>query len=198
MTNFKLLKANMSLYSSCNYYLHNKAISDKCGSIEFVTNLYSNMGHVAEEYNCGGSRGKVIEVETEDIAHVIDRNKIDLIRMDIEGHETTILRRLSESLRQEDNLPYILFETHNSRYTGKNSPVEAISKLIEMGYTIKYAATSHKYYDEYLREIGFKPIKKIRTDGTERAVYKDLPFKILRESILSGRGFRTILLGARK
>jgi FkbM family methyltransferase len=131
--NFNLLRKNLHANGYRNVILHNKAVADSNGTLRL---------HLCEEnkgdhrlYDSGDDRSSIaVETITIDdaIAGVADR--VDLIKMDIQGSEPRALRGMQKTLARNPNV-----------------------KLISEFWPISFDRTGHKadeYLDE-LRRLGF-------------------------------------------
>ena len=114
--NINLLTKNLVLNGYHNVEIHNKAISD----INGYKKLYmSHMSNLNTFHDTGTGQlhltGEKILVETMTVPNLMNNRKLDLIRMDVEGHEVEVLNGLLPAIK---NLlqPMIIFETHLSRY----------------------------------------------------------------------------------
>ena len=86
-------------------------------------------------------KGNILVAITENDEIYIDKRRIDLIRMDIEGHEIEVFESLINfSYKYKYHLPKkIIFEAHFPIYTSKKEYVKDIfKKLLDIGYFIKY------------------------------------------------------------
>jgi len=97
-TSFVLLKKNIERNNLQNVRIHNKAVFDKEGSIEFYTSedrpgspktstLSERVG--ADDY-------KKVSVSAIDLSKYLEKRKVKLLKMDIEGSEYQVLLRMSE------------------------------------------------------------------------------------------------------
>ena len=84
------------------------------------------------------------EVPVIDVDQIISTvlRKITVIRMDIEGHETVILRQLLVAAQKpefQQRLPRtIIFETHSPEYTAADKFASTLKDLLALGYQIKF------------------------------------------------------------
>lgn len=86
---------NVMTLNSLNYEnLHEKAVSIEQGSAEFVRTLGNTTGsHLIGAKNSYGPV-KIFTVETVDILEIAKRDTFDLVKMDVEGSEAKLIRRL--------------------------------------------------------------------------------------------------------
>lgn len=96
---FKLLSENVALNQAKNIHLHNAAVSNKTGQAEFVRVLgNTTSSHLAGSKSAYGELEKY-PVKIVDIKQILDG--VDLIKLDAEGHEKTILLALSPAQFQK-------------------------------------------------------------------------------------------------
>jgi FkbM family methyltransferase len=94
ITHFQMLQENVHLNNASTVRLHNSAISNKSGEAQFIRVLgNTTSSHLAGSKNAYGELEKYT-VKVQDIGAVI--SGIDLIKMDVEGHEAEILLALSK------------------------------------------------------------------------------------------------------
>ena len=178
--NFLLLAKNVQLNELNNVELEMVAASDNNGTAKFYLSNKSNVNTM----NPAGDHltGKYVTIETVKTSDYIKGKNIDLIRMDIEGHEVNVLN----DLRTSKELPeYILFEVHPNKYNKDNSLNKALANLLPQGYIV----------DSYVLE-GQKTDKNaeinIISDGEIRRIYKGYPlvkdFKNMRVILLRRTG----------
>ncbi len=120
-SNYSSLKKNIEQNKFKNFEVHNIAISDEVNKKEFYLSRSSNLNtfHKSDDLSLDLS-GEKIEVQTETIYSLVNDKKIDLIRMDVEGHEVSIFKSLINYVSKTNIKPMILFEPHLSRYNKEN------------------------------------------------------------------------------
>ena len=90
---------------------------------------FHNIGSGVEHLN-----GQTIDVNTLSLNSLASQyGAPDLIRMDVEGHEVSVLRGLIDLLGIIDRKPTIIFETHLSRYNKDNDMHSTIAGPISVG-----------------------------------------------------------------
>jgi FkbM family methyltransferase len=73
-----------------------KAISDKRGTMEYIRILGNTTGsHLLGSKNDVYGETEVINVEVDDILEVLGQGNFDLVKMDVEGHEAILLKRIT-------------------------------------------------------------------------------------------------------
>ena len=103
---FKYLNLNVKLNNIKNITLINKAASSEDGSIKFRKSVSSGIG------TAGGFVVNDEEIETTSIESIkidsLGLKNIDWIKIDIDGHETSCLQGLSETIHNSPNLKLII------------------------------------------------------------------------------------------
>ncbi len=193
--NVKLLKQNLALNGYYGRLYDNMpvvqaAVSDKSSKRTFHLSQFSNLGtfHPVET---SFTNGHSITVETTTIAKLADRyGNPDLIRMDVEGHEVEILRRL-------DSAPIIIFEAHTDRY-GKDHDFEPVlKKLLKSGYMIRVVSSNNPAQTDKIAILGYTPKQIIRTDATYRAIFGEIRPDEFVDLICHKGGIRSAVLTMR-
>lgn len=98
----------MRLVLTLNYldaeHIVPKAISDRTGSIQYVRVLGNTTGShlLGAKENVYGPT-EIVSIEVDDIREVLGNGNFDFVKMDVEGHEATLLNRLTaETLKKTD------------------------------------------------------------------------------------------------
>lgn len=110
-----ILEANISINKITNTSVQKVGLSDIDDDLAFVENNDGNLGSATftESMALDILNNKTLPVKNGDdlLAEHFPKNKISLIKMDIEGHELRALRGLHATL--EKHAPIVLFECHN-------------------------------------------------------------------------------------
>ena len=73
-----------------------KAISDKCGTMDYIRILGNTTGsHLLGSKDEIYGPTETITVEVDDILEVLDKGQFDFVKMDVEGHEVVLLNRIT-------------------------------------------------------------------------------------------------------
>ncbi|MEF8818386.1 MAG: FkbM family methyltransferase [Haloferacaceae archaeon] len=162
--NISLLQRNIELNGFKNVFTtHQVAVGDEPASVELEVTEKSNLNAVHSE-------GKDLsQLETRDTVSVpqvsvdeyvkdngIDPEEVDLLRMDVEGHEYEIFKGM-RSVFECDSDVVIFLETHFRRISEQKKH-EIIDTLADSGFSIVHSArgfrkTSIRSFDD-LRELG--------------------------------------------
>ena len=156
--------------------IHNLAVSSKNSIQKLYLGSASNV-HSLINYKTGNNEADYIEIKTRDIREILvntDR-KIDLIRMDIEGHERELFNRLSKDI--EAFLPTrIFFEVHP---LGDIDPdptfTKPLTNMLDLGYRPELVISStnvnaKKIFDE----LNYQPFKVINVNTNTNYLYDDI------------------------
>ena len=127
---FKILNKNIKLNHLKNVTSVKVACSDKKGKADFWLGAEGNgTAHSLTEIK---DRSKKISVKTDTLDNVMEElniEKVDLIKIDVEGAEPSIFRGASKTL---ENHPTIIFEAINEEKLN-----ECKKELLKFGYSIK-------------------------------------------------------------
>ena len=137
--NFEYLEKNISRQNAKNIQSFNLAAGDKDGHINFL--IYqdaSNSGMVIPDNETSKWPGKVIKVAVKKIDSFLNEisvNKVDFVRMDVEGYEYHIFEGMKETLKKSK--PIIHIEVHKS-IMGDETTKKWFELLKDLGYESKY------------------------------------------------------------
>lgn len=135
---FEILTKNIKQNNLQDVELINTAISDKEGNIDFHVEKdtsnpwgWGDSAVINKWYSKGKS--KTIKVKSLRLSSFI-KNKVDLIKLDIEGLEETILKEIKERLTL---VKEIIMEFHGSSTNPSNDSSEILSLLRNNGFGYK-------------------------------------------------------------
>jgi FkbM family methyltransferase len=122
--------------------------------------------------------------------------KVDLLRMDIEGHENAVLRSLCRSLRCGklifDAPNTIVFEPHSWEYDALEFK-ETLCELFGFGYKASFLCTRNEEFSPLL-PLGYEPQLIIRAFGRPQGVYQGIRDSHAIELIADEPGLTTVCL----
>jgi len=199
-SNVDLLKKNIALNGkNNNTRIISGAISSATGKekfhLSYASNLntFHNYGTVTQHLS-----GETIDVSTYKVIDVLNEDEmergLDLIRMDVEGHEVDVLNGLIDEIESGKLLPAIVFETHISRYTKENDMSKTLKKLFSLGYKVKYMASSWEKGTVMINEYGYSETVSIKTDGVTRAIFENIDDEDAIDIICKVGGARTVYI----
>lgn len=136
--NFELLNRNLELQPQKNFQTYNLAINDKNEKIEFIINKKSNWSKIREPTDIIGKDDEVIKITSKTLDEFCNEEeieRIDLIRMDVEGLEVKIIEGSKNILKKYQ--PRIMMEVHKS-HIGKRKTKQMLEELQKLNYNIQY------------------------------------------------------------
>lgn len=126
---YEVLLANIDLNEYSNIRPHCLAIGDREGTIGFKLSRACNWNSVAQD---DGD----IKVPLTTLDKLLDGEKVDFIRMDVEGYEMNILRGMEETLRRRR--PRMFIEVHRDKLKDYgHTQQELMEYLASFGYAIE-------------------------------------------------------------
>tara|TARA_B100001093_G_scaffold518823_1_gene605151 strand:- start:120 stop:1070 length:951 start_codon:yes stop_codon:yes gene_type:complete len=194
--NFDLLNKNLLLNNYSDVETHMAAISDIDSKKEFYISEMSNLNsfHIdeknLEKYN-------KIFVNSYSLVSLLRGRKIDLIRMDVEGHEVSIFKSLKEYINQNGHKPSVLYEPHMSKYNKDNDMTEQLKDLFNLGYSLQVAASSSEDGKKKFTNKNYKSIQTFKTDEKQRDIFLNISNEDALELLGKEGGVRTALLSTK-
>jgi len=138
--NYSNLTKNLSLNSFKNIFASNIGLGAEYKQVKLFVNTESNRGgnRINELADSNFEIVKIVPLDRFVADNSID--KIDLIKIDVEGYELKVLKGANEILRKHRPLLFIEFDNYN--LTQQNdSAKELIAYLKEFNYKISHAET---------------------------------------------------------
>lgn len=203
--NYKRLLKNIELNNLSNRIkTFNLGISNKKTIEKFFISTHSNLHTFIKEgfdgrYVTQGTTEKYIECEVVDLSGFLkDKQKIDLLRMDVEGYEVEILEGLEEAISSSLYSGDIVFECHFPKYHHeKHSISKQLEMLIKYGYKVEYI-TSNNEDKSKIVDFGYSPIKTLITGNDVRqAIYQNIKWGDAIKLISEIGGVRDVYLSKR-
>ncbi len=139
--NFKYLQKNVNLQNTTNIELFNFACGNKEGKIDFLVSNRSNWSRVASDDLIDAPPDAILETISIPIKkldlfiHEQGINKLDFVRMDVEGYELNILEGMEETLRRFK--PLLQIEVHLF-ILGIEPTKNLLNFFKNLGYVISY------------------------------------------------------------
>jgi len=194
--NIDILRRNLKLNGFTDVRIIDGAISDKSEKKDF---------HLADQGNLNTFHatgtglkhltGEVVEVDSYTVPEIIpEESNLDLIRMDVEGHEVEVLRGMLESVRNGSLRPTIIFETHLTRYGSDHDMASVLKSYYSAGYTTRYLASSYEGGTELVESRGYTGSETIPTDGVHRKIFEYIKDDDAIDFICNIGGARTVVL----
>ncbi|WP_341913841.1 FkbM family methyltransferase [Ferrovibrio terrae] len=195
-SNVALLRRNLALNGYHDIEIHQKAMSDRSGERTFFMSEMSNLNtfHNTTDANLHLS-GKTIEVQTATVPEIAAGRQIDLIRMDVEGHEVEVINGLLPAVEKGEQAPMIIFETHLSRYGAEHDIEAPLRRLFACGYRVRLAGSSSERGTAVIEGYGYRGSAPIESDDVKRVIFSDIAPEHAVEMLCRRGGIRTVLLG---
>lgn len=176
------------------------AISNHDGTAAFHLSAMSNVHSFHPTSFRTGERvasmtGATIPVQTYDVPTFLSgRRRVDLVRMDIEGHEVEVFEAIARAVRMGLFRGMILFETHFPKYdTVAHDMRSRFRDLVTLGYRPKIMASTERGLPRFTA-AGYAPYARVRTDGEVRGLFADVRTDDAERFLCDTGGVRTILL----
>lgn len=131
--NFSRLLENISMNNLENVLCFSMACSSYDGHGKMKTTVQSNWHSLLEDGKNGGLQVEVRKVDT--LTKDLDLDRLDFMRMDVEGHEDRVIRGAHKTI--EASSPDLFIEFHPS-LIGKETTLKLLAKLKDYGYDIEY------------------------------------------------------------
>jgi FkbM family methyltransferase len=197
LPNIEMLRKNLTLNSITNIEVVHGAVSESTGTGEMYMSTHSNL----HTFHRDGSAfdyldATPVEVPTMTLADAASKsnNEVDLIRMDVEGHEVEILGQLVDLVKNDVITPRVIFETHLTRYKEENDFVPVLQNLFSLGYTVRSAASSNPAGTARISALGYKGSEPFYSDFGERSIFDNIGNDHAIDLICNTGGLRTVLL----
>lgn len=136
--NYSLLKQNLENQKMANFLAFNIAIGDKNEEMEFIVREKSNWSKIKTGDEKISPEDRIIKIPVKTLDSFVDENnieKIDIVRMDVEGFEYNILLGSKKVLK--NFRPKLFIEIHKM-YLGNEKTHQIFSQLKKQEYEIKY------------------------------------------------------------
>lgn len=195
-SNIQLLRRNIKLNGYENVEVHQAAISDKSGFKKFFMSEMSNL-NTFHDTGTGSLHlsGETVDVATKTVGEILQGRELDLMRMDVEGHEVEVINGLLPLIENGEVHPAIIFETHLSRYNENHDIEEPLRRLFAMGYKVKMVGSSSERGTRQIESRGYRGGRPIKSDGVSRVIFEDINEQDAIDMICREGGIRTVLLG---
>jgi len=136
--NFQHLKKNLEIQNTKNVDAYNFAAGDKDGDINFLIYKESNGSFTIPDGETTDLPGEIIKVQAKRLDTFLDElkiNRVDFVRMDVEGYESHIIEGMKKTM--ELFKPMFQIEVHAS-LLGKDGTKNFLKTFQEYGYESKY------------------------------------------------------------
>ena len=197
LPNIQMLRRNIRLNGITNIEVVHGAVSESAGTGQMYMSSHSNL----HTFHKDGSAAAYLASTPVDVptltlrdAAALQGTQVELIRMDVEGHEVEILGQLVDLVRENVMTPQVIFETHLSRYTSDNDFVPVLNDLFALGYTVRTAASSSESGTKHVKALGYEGSAPFYSDFGTRALFNNISNEHAVDLICNTGGLRTVLL----
>jgi FkbM family methyltransferase len=193
--NIAMLKRNVALNGYRNIDFFHMAISDSIGTSELLISPFSNLHSFHARTDANRQTGEIEKVETRTVPSMMaEFGKIDLIRMDVEGHEVEVFNGMLDAVENGEMSPMVVFETHRRQYTPEHDLEAPLRRLFTCGYKARFMASSSEWGTAKIEALGYKGGPPIPTDFMIRKLFESIDEDDAIDLICHSGGVRTVLL----
>lgn len=174
--NIEILKENIKLNNFSNKIeLYPYAVADHDSFKEFYLSQKTNLSSFLKNNKSINS----IPVKCIKLDNFEEINKIDFIRMDIEGYECVVIAGMINFLRAQENLK-LQIEVHPSAFNiGQFSFPEELKTLEKLGFRVKYLISAGVARPAQIIGKGYKPIKSVIERKLSHGLYENIKMEDL-------------------
>ncbi|OJJ23548.1 hypothetical protein BKI52_04065 [marine bacterium AO1-C] len=135
--NFQRLSKNLSLNNFQNIVLENKGLAQKSGELNLMVFEESNRGmnRIVPQGSTNAKSVKVNVVRLDDYLNENPLEKLNLIKIDVEGYEMNVLQGAQQTIQKFKPQLFIELDDNNLKAQGSNAQ-GLIKYLIDLGYSI--------------------------------------------------------------
>ncbi len=140
--NFKICTENLNLNSDLKISVENIGLGDKKGTFNLVVDTESNRGGNRISTNTSGKESHTVNVEVLD-QWISNKSieRLDLIKIDVEGFELNVLKGGIETLKKFKPVLFIELDDENLKLQN-HSAKELIEFLENLGYSLLNAVSN--------------------------------------------------------
>ena len=190
--NIEVLKKNIKLNKFSNRIkLYPYAVAEKNGTRKFYLSPTTNLsGFLKRDKKSNFALIKCIRLDSFD-----QINKIDFIRMDIEGYESMAIDGMMNFLKTTKRLK-LQIEVHSPFYNdGKFDFQKRLKTLEKIGFHVKYLVSAELAEPAQIVKSKYKPIKTVKEGRWSHGLYQNIKMKDLLTFLNNDRKIvRSILL----
>lgn len=178
--NMKLLQENIKLNNFANKIeAYPYAVSEKNCIRKFHLAQRRNLSRIVGNNN-NNKPTNLISVKCIRLDEFSNMDKIDFIRMDIEGYECMAIDGMREFLKTTKKPIKLMIEVHpnlydNDRFNFK----ERMNYLYSLDFYIKYLISAGVARPKIILDSGYEPIKTVKEGRLARGLYNDVEIKDL-------------------
>ena len=145
--NFSFLQKNVNAYRLRNVELRNEAVWKESTTLEFVSD-----GTLGSKLNAAPGQQGTVKVKAARLRDLLSE-KVDFVKMDIEGAEYDVLKDCGDTLK---NVHYLFIEFHGF-FARMNELTEILQLVQDNGFAYYIKEASNVYPTPFDRKGGKKP-----------------------------------------
>ena len=200
MYNIQFLNANLSEngYTWDDCEITRCVITDKNGKTDFWLSNRPNLNSVNKTKH--STRMEILPCFTLN-TFCETRKYPNFIKMDIEGHEVKVFEGGLDYFTKNSGKTHILLEVHPSEYDSDNDFAAILREYTKIGFNISYMVSTPVSNPRPFFELGYKPVKELKSDGWIRSLYENVKnedgIKLATElfdDILNGKVVRSMMV----
>ena len=130
--NYSCCRRNLELNPFLNVRALNVALGDKSGTVQMELRTPANRG--GNRINQGAGNGSQVEIgRLDDFMRGLTVNRVDLMKIDVEGYELKVLKGAEQTIRTFKPILFIEIDDNNLNDQA-DSAIEVIAFLVKNGY----------------------------------------------------------------
>ncbi|MGI8950682.1 MAG: FkbM family methyltransferase [Chitinophagaceae bacterium] len=150
--NFELLQQNIKSFNLKDVTIFQSAVWIKNGSL-FFENKASQASRIVTSIN---ESENYVEVNTVRLKDVLQKQKVDLLKIDIEGAEYDILKDCSDALSLVDNL----FVEYHGAINEQNKLLELLNIVVKQNFNFYISSAAQTIQHPFLKEKSNFPFEQ--------------------------------------
>ena len=194
--NFEVLEKNVKTNKLLSRIkLYNYAVGNENAIGKFYLYKESNINSFVKNEKKKDIEEKFVKMKIIKLDNFEHINKVDFIRMDIEGYECFLIDGAMEFLKRKNNIK-LLIEVHPDVYNdGDLNFCRRLEVLMTLGFKVKYMISAAVPRPREIINKGYQPIKTARELKWERGLYENIKMEDLIEFLKNEKKIvRTIFL----
>lgn len=141
------------------------AASDRKGTARLAAGDAANLRRI----DAAGT----VEVETVSLDDLLaGRPRVDLLRMDVEGHEVQVLDGMDGTVEDGEGPRRILMEVHPSRYEPRDALSRRLEHLFDHGYATEAVVSAGTELPSVFADRGLEPVWTMQSGRFLRGCYE--------------------------
>ena len=149
--NFRILEKNLSLYQIASKKTYNAAASNRNGREKFhVTEASDSAGFYEHPLT---ATKKIIYTQTVKLDSILKNQRVDFVKIDVEGHEIHVLRGLQNTIKRNPKLKILIEFTPKCQKMAGFDPSDMLQELKNLGFELFLLKESEKTIHRLTNQI---------------------------------------------